>query len=103
MSQPARDLPGTSPKCSLKTLTCGTNRESLGNSQWSNTKIDDLMKKKFFTGRRMFKSSEWTSHGPNDGTFLGRPRDVGHTCFLNSNHKHINLTLAGYSRLYSTW
>ena len=42
-----------------------------------------------------------TSRGPNDGTFWGRPRDVGHTCFLNSAHKHFKLTLTGYSRLYS--
>ena len=51
----------------------------------------------------------WTSTGPssgtfwetNNGTFWGRPRDVGHICFLNSTQKHIKLTLAGYSRLYS--
>ena len=42
-----------------------------------------------------------TSRGPDDGTFWGRPRDVGHTCFLNSTQKHISLTLTGYSRLYS--
>ena len=30
-----------------------------------------------------------TSTGPDDGTFWGRPRDVGHTCFLNSTQKHI--------------
>ena len=38
-----------------------------------------------------------TSRGPNDGTFWGRPRDVGHKCFLNSTEKHIKLTLTGYS------
>ena len=42
-----------------------------------------------------------TFRGPNNGTFLGRPRDVGQTCFLDSIHKHIKLTLTGYSRLYS--
>ena len=42
-----------------------------------------------------------TSQGPNDGTFSGRLRDVGHICFLNSTQKHIKLTLTGYSRLYS--
>ena len=42
-----------------------------------------------------------TSQGPNDGTFWGRPRDVGHACFVNSTQKHIKLTLAGYSRCYS--
>ena len=30
------------------------------------------------------------------GTLWGRLRDVGHTCFLNSTHKHIKLTLKGY-------
>ena len=53
------------------------------------------------------------------GTFIGRLRDsvvgrpgdqmmghsgdvhVGHTCFLNSTHKYIKLTLTGYSRLYN--
>ena len=34
--------------------------------------------------------------GPNDGTFCGRARDVGHTCFLNSAQKHIKITLTGY-------
>ena len=42
-----------------------------------------------------------TSRGPNDGTFWGRPRDVGHTCFLNPTQKHIKLTLTGYSRLHN--
>ena len=44
-----------------------------------------------------------TSRGPNDGTFSGRLRDVGHTWFLNSTHKHIKVTLSGYSRLYSEY
>ena len=30
-----------------------------------------------------------TSPGQNDGTFWGRPRDVGHACFLDSTQKHI--------------
>ena len=34
-----------------------------------------------------------TFRGPNDGTFWGHPRDVGHICFLNSTQKHIKLTL----------
>ena len=42
-----------------------------------------------------------TPGGRNDGTFWGRPRDVDHTCFLNSTQKHIKLTLTGYSRLYN--
>ena len=36
-----------------------------------------------------------TSQGPNDGTFRGPPRDVGHGCFLNSTPKHIKFTLTG--------
>ena len=38
-----------------------------------------------------------TSCEPNDGTFKGGPLDVGQTYFLNSIHKHIKLTLTGYS------
>ena len=44
------------------------------------------------------------------GTFMGlsgddykTARDVGQTCFLNSTHKHVKLTLTGYSRHYSEW
>ena len=33
--------------------------------------------------------SRGTPRGPNDGMFSGSPRDVGHTCFLNSTQKHI--------------
>ena len=63
--------------------------------------------------KQIFRRSKWGLHGtstgpscgtswePNDGTFWGRPRDVGHTGFLNLTHKHIKLTLTGYSRLYS--
>ena len=42
-----------------------------------------------------------TCRGPDDGMFWGRPRDVSHTCFLDSTQKHISLALTGYSRLYS--
>ena len=31
-----------------------------------------------------------TSQAPDDGTFWGRPRDVGHTCFLNPTQKHLS-------------
>ena len=49
---------------------------------------------------RSTRSSCGTSLGANDGTFWGRPQDVGHTCFLNSTQKHIKLTLTGpYSEL----
>ena len=43
-----------------------------------------------FTG-----SSCGTPRGLNNRTFLGHPWNVG--------HKHIELTLTGYSRLYSEW
>ena len=33
----------------------------------------------------------------NNGTFSGRPRDVGNIYFLNSTEKHIKLILTGYS------
>ena len=44
ISQPARNVPGTSPEGPLKVLTCGTFRGLLGEQQ----KIDDLIKKVFF-------------------------------------------------------
>ena len=91
-------------------------------------KIDDLMKKVFFRCSSLYFThllhffywknkyskvlnrdvhstytgpSCGTSRGPNDGTLWGRPRNVGHMCFLNSTQKHIKLTLIGYSRLSS--
>ena len=117
----------TSPEGPLKVLTSRTSRRPSGNSWRTNKKIADLMKKVFFRcnslsfthlllfllEKQIFKSSKWdvhgastgtscgTSRGPNDGTFWGRPRDVGHICFLNSTQKHIKLTLTGYSRIYS--
>ena len=48
VTQPARDVPGTSPEGPLKVLTSGTSRGPSGDSQGTNTKIDDLMKKLFF-------------------------------------------------------
>ena len=128
VAQPARDVPGTSPEGPLKVLMSGTSRGPSGDSQGTNTKIDDLMKKLLvrsnnpcFTHLFLFFTEKTnnskglngdfhgtstgpscgTSRGPNDGTFWGCPRDVGHICFLNSTHKHIKLTLTGYSRLYS--
>ena len=52
-TQPAHDIPGTSTESLLKVLTSGTYREPSGDSQGTNTKIDDFMKKLllFFTGR----------------------------------------------------
>ena len=119
--------PGTSLEGFLKVLTSGTSRGSSGDSQGTNTKIDDLMKKVFLNAlvlvSRIYFCFYWkskyskvlngnvhgtsmgpscgTSRGPNDGTFWRRPRDVGHTCFLNPTEKHIKHTLTGYSRLFS--
>ena len=47
-TQPAQDVPGTSPESLLKVLTSGTYRGPSGDSQGTNTKIDDFMKKLFF-------------------------------------------------------
>ena len=42
-----------------------------------------------------------TFRGANDGTFCRHPWEFGHTCTLNSIHKHIKLTLTGHSTLCS--
>ena len=82
VTQPARDVPGTSPEGPLKILTSGTSRGPSGDSQGTNTKIDDLMKKLFFrcnspcfthlfllfTGKANIQRSK-----------RGRPRDVYRT------------------------
>ena len=108
VTQPACDVPRTSPEGRLKVLMSGTSRGPSGDSQGTNTKIDDLMKKLFFrcnspcfthlflifTEKNKYSkvingdvhgtstgSSCVTSRGPNDGTFGGRLRDVGHKCF----------------------
>ena len=47
-SQPARNVPGTSPKGPLKVVTSGTSKGLSGDSYGTNKKIDDLMKKEFF-------------------------------------------------------
>ena len=47
-TQPALDVLGTSLEGPLKILTPGTYEEASGNSQGTNTKIDDYMKKMFF-------------------------------------------------------
>ena len=124
--QPAHDVPGTSPECLLKVLTSRIHRGSSGDPQGTNTKTDNLLKKLsfrsnspcitcqfpvFYRKNKFSKVLNWDVHGtstgpscgtfrgPNDGTFQGNPRDVGQTCFLNSTHKHIKLTLTSYSRL----
>ena len=47
-TQPAHDVRVTSPEGPLKFLTSGTYRVLSGNSQGTNTKIDDFVKKLFF-------------------------------------------------------
>ena len=82
-SQPAHNVPGTSPEGSLKALTFGTYKGPSRDLHGTNTKIDDSIKKLFFwsdspcityllllfTGRtniQMFQT----------GTFRGCVRDV---------------------------
>ena len=101
----------------LKVLTFITCRRPSGNSQWTNIKIDDLMKKIFLEAivlvlhiyscflqeEQTFKSSKqghlWdpVAGCPGD-QLMGCSRDTSHTCFLNSTCKHIKLTLTGYSQ-----
>ena len=71
-TQPAHDVPGSSPEGSLKVLTSRTYNGLSGDSQGTNTKIDNFMKKLFFrshspciaylflffTGKQVFKSSK---------------------------------------------
>ena len=47
-TQPAHDVLGTSPEGPLKILTSETYRAPSGDSQGTNTKIDDFMKKLLF-------------------------------------------------------
>ena len=47
-TQPVHDVLGTSPEGPLKVLTFETYRKPSGDSQMTNTKIDDFMKKLFF-------------------------------------------------------
>ena len=81
-AQPAHDVPRTSPEGLLKVLTSGFYKGPSGDSQGTNTKIDDFMKKLFlrsnspcitylflfFTGRTNIQKF-WT------GTSTGRLRD----------------------------
>ena len=88
--QPAHEVPGTSPEGSLKVLTSGTYRRLSGDSQGTNTKIDDFMKKLFFrsnspciiylfllfTGRANIQKFETvTSTGHLRDSVAGRPWD----------------------------
>ena len=47
-TQPAHDVPGTSAEGPLKVLTSRTCKGSSGDSQGTNIKIDDFMKKFFY-------------------------------------------------------
>ena len=47
-AQPAHDVPRTSPEGLLKVLTSGFYKGPSGDSQGTNTKIDDFMRKLFF-------------------------------------------------------
>ena len=130
ITQPAQYNLGMSTEGPLKVLTSGTYRGCSKDSQGTNTKVYGLrfIDKFVFEKQQSFYyictpvfykknkysnvlngdvckmstgSSCGTSDGPNNGTFQGYPRYVGQTCFLNSTRKHIKLTLAGYSKLYS--
>ena len=57
---------------------------------------------KFKTGTSMGRLRDLVVGRLGD-QIMGRCKDVGHSCFLNSTHKHIKLTLTGYSRLYTGW
>ena len=73
LTQPARNVLGTSPEGPLKVLTSRTSRGPSGDSYGTNTKIDDLMKKVFFRSnspcfthlllflleKQIFRSSRW--------------------------------------------
>ena len=48
LTQRVHDVLGTSPEDPVKVLRCRTYRGPLGDSQGTNTKIDDFMKKLFF-------------------------------------------------------
>ena len=84
------DVPKTSGKGPLKIPTSGTYREPSGDSQETNAKIDDLMKKLLFrsnsprithlflsfTGRKNFqKFQTGTSTGRRRDLIAGRPGD----------------------------
>ena len=58
-TQPAQDVPGTSPESLLKVLTSGTYRGLSGDSQGTNAKIDDFMKKLFFRSIRVLLLHIW--------------------------------------------
>ena len=82
ITQPAHDVPGTSPESLLKVLTSGTSRGPSGDSQGTNTKNDVLIKKVFFRSNSPFIThlSLFVTGEPNIqkfymGTFTGRLRN----------------------------
>ena len=86
-TQLAHDVLGTSPKGSLKVLISGTYNGPSEDSQGTNAKIDDFMKKHFFRSNnpcitylflfsqeeQIFKSSKW---GRTRGVYGTQLRDV---------------------------
>ena len=86
-SQPAHDVKGASPEGSLKVLTSGIYKGPSKDSQGTNTKTDDVMKKLFFrsnspsitylflfsTGRTNIQVLNGAVHGTSTGPKL---RDV---------------------------
>ena len=112
-TQPIRHVPGTFLEIRLKVQTSciswgpsGTLRgatcllqvfyTSITVFYWKNKYSKVLNREVHETPMGTSCEMSWRS---NDGTFWGRPRGVGHTCFLNSTQKDIKLTLTGYSRL----
>ena len=82
-TQPAHDVPGTYPEGLLKVLTSGTYKGPSGNSQGTNTKIDNFMKKLFFRSNSpgithlflFLHIYTWTSTGRLWDPIAGRPWD----------------------------
>ena len=126
-TQPARNVPGTSLEGLLNVVTSETSKGPSEDSLGTNTKIDNLMKKNVFRCNspcftHFSCSFYWknkysedlngdvhgtytgpscrTSRGTNDATGDVRGTSVIDV-FLNSTHKHIELTLTGYSKLSS--
>ena len=59
-TQPVHNVLGTSPEGPLKVLMSGTYRESSGDSQGTNTRIDDFMKKLFFGRNSPYRKNKYS-------------------------------------------
>ena len=59
-TQPVHNVLGTSPEGPLKVLTSETYRESSGDSQGTNTKIDGFMKKMFFRKNSPYRKNKYS-------------------------------------------